>query len=122
MFCSSCGTQASDTDQTCSNCGRALAAAPVPAPYAVAQPQQVILVKSGKNSGLAAVLSFFWCGLGQIYNGQLGKGLIVGFVYFLSVLAMALLIGFITTPILWIWGMYDAYQTAERLNREQGLA
>lgn len=26
-----------------------------------------------KNPGLAAVLSFLFCGLGQIYNGQFGK-------------------------------------------------
>jgi len=25
-----------------------------------------------KSSGLAAVLSFFWCGLGQVYLGQFG--------------------------------------------------
>lgn len=27
-----------------------------------------------KNPGLAAVLSFFFMGLGQIYNGQIAKG------------------------------------------------
>lgn len=29
-----------------------------------------------KNPGVAAVLSFFWTGLGQIYNGRIGKGLL----------------------------------------------
>ena len=28
-----------------------------------------------KSSGLAAVLSFFWCGLGQVYLGQFGTGI-----------------------------------------------
>jgi len=28
-----------------------------------------------KNPGLAAILSFFICGLGQIYNGQIAKGI-----------------------------------------------
>lgn len=71
-----------------------------------------------KNSGLAAVLSFFVCGLGQIYNGEIGKG--IGFIigYFVSWLLMFVLIGFITTPILWIWGMIDAYKVAERINNE----
>ncbi|GAX91207.1 hypothetical protein [Effusibacillus lacus] len=75
-----------------------------------------------KNPGIAAVLSFFFAGLGQIYNGQIGKG--IGFIvaYFISVLLMFVLIGFITTPILWIWGMYDAYKTAERINRESSGA
>ena len=36
---------------------------------------------SYKNPGLAAVLSFFYMGLGQIYNGQIAKGIafIVGY-------------------------------------------
>lgn len=72
-----------------------------------------------KNPGVAAVLSFFYSGLGQIYNGQIGKG--IGFIvaYFISILLMFVLIGFVTTPILWIWGMVDAYKSAEKLNQEQ---
>lgn len=72
-----------------------------------------------KNAGLAAVLSFFVAGLGQIYNGQIGKG--IGFIvaYFISGLLMLVIIGFITTPILWIWGMVDAYNVATRINEQQ---
>lgn len=70
-----------------------------------------------KNPGLAAVLSFLITGLGQIYNGQLAKGIIFIIVYFFSWLLMFVLIGLITTPILWIWGMYDAYKVAERHNQ-----
>ena len=33
-----------------------------------------------KNSGIAAVLSFFYIGLGQIYNGQIGKCLLMMFI------------------------------------------
>ena len=62
------------------------------------------------------MLSFFYTGLGQIYNGQIGKGILLLIIYGASWLAMAVLIGFITTPILWIYGMYDAYKTAERIN------
>ena len=70
-----------------------------------------------RSPGLAAVLSFFWCGLGQIYNGQIGKGIAMLVIYAISWWMMWLIIGLITTPILWIWGMVDAYRTAERLNR-----
>lgn len=69
-----------------------------------------------KNPGVAAVLSFFYCGLGQIYNGQILKGILMFVTYSISILLMYVLIGFITTPILWIWGMYDAYKKAERMN------
>ena len=69
-----------------------------------------------KNPGIAAVLSFFVTGLGQIYNGQIAKGIILIIVYGISWCLMLVLIGFITTPVLWIWGIYDAYRTAERMN------
>jgi TM2 domain-containing membrane protein YozV len=62
-----------------------------------------------KSPGLGAVLSFFICGLGQIYNGQIVKGLIFLVAYFISWWMMYIVIGFITTPILWIWGIVDAY-------------
>jgi TM2 domain-containing membrane protein YozV len=69
-----------------------------------------------KNPGVAAVLSFFYCGLGQIYNGQILKGVLMLVAYSISIVLMYVLIGFITTPILWIWGMYDAYRKAEKIN------
>ena len=74
-----------------------------------------------KNPGVAAVLSFFFCGLGQIYNGQILKGIILLICYAISWLLMYILIGFIIVPILWIWGMYDAYRSAERINKESAL-
>jgi len=70
-----------------------------------------------KNPGLAAVLSFFWMGLGQIYNGQLAKGILFMIVYGFSWVLMFVLIGFITTPILFIYGIWDAYSSAEKINQ-----
>jgi TM2 domain-containing membrane protein YozV len=72
-----------------------------------------------KNPGVAAVLSFFFSGLGQIYNGQIGKGLLFISAQTVSLFLMFILIGFITSPIIWIWGMVDAYRTAERINHER---
>jgi len=74
-----------------------------------------------KNPGLAAVLSFFYMGLGQIYNGEIAKGIMFIIFYAISWLLMFILIGFITTPIMWIYGMWDAYSSAERINREISL-
>ena len=71
-----------------------------------------------KSPGLAAVLSFFWPGLGQIYNGEIGKGLLIMFVQIINALLMLVLIGFITAPIVLIWSIYDAYKTAERINAQ----
>lgn len=69
-----------------------------------------------KSPGIAAVLSFFWTGVGQIYNGQILKGLLLIGLQMVNALLMFVLIGFITYPIVWIWGIYDAYRTAERMN------
>ena len=69
-----------------------------------------------KNPGLAAVLSFFYMGLGQIYNGQIAKGIAFIIAYTISWILTAVLIGLITTPILFFYGMYDAYKSAEKVN------
>jgi TM2 domain-containing membrane protein YozV len=75
-----------------------------------------------KNPGLAAVLSFFYMGLGQVYNGQIAKGILFIVAYTISWVFIAsiilLPIGIITTPILFIWGMVDAYKSAEKINRD----
>lgn len=71
-----------------------------------------------KNPGIAAVLSFFWMGLGQIYNGQIAKGIAFMVLYGLSWILMLVVIGFITTPIMFIWGIYDAYKSATKINAD----
>lgn len=55
-----------------------------------------------KSPILAAVLSFLMGGLGQIYNGQPGKALLIFFTSWLI--------------IPWIYGIINAYKTANRIN------
>jgi len=50
----------------------------------------------------AAVLSFFIPGAGQVYNGQLEKGLRIFFFCWLV--------------LPWVYGIVDAFQTAQRIN------
>jgi TM2 domain-containing membrane protein YozV len=109
MFCSKCGQANADDARYCRFCATTLAPE---------TQQRVVVVRPAKSPGVAAVLSFFVCGLGQIYNGQIGKGIAMIIAYLISWYLCVLLIGFITTPILWIWGMIDAYKTAERINGE----
>ncbi len=56
-----------------------------------------------KNPGLAAVLSFFIPGVGQMYNGEIGKGILF------------LITAWLIIP--WIWSIFDAYSVANRINR-----
>ena len=71
-----------------------------------------------KNPGLAAVLSFFWAGLGQIYNGQIAKGIFFIVTYAIAWILTFVLVGLIMVPILFIWGIYDAYKSAQKINRD----
>lgn len=71
-----------------------------------------------KNPTTATILSFFIMGLGQIYNGQIGKGVMFIILYAISWALMWVLVGFITTPILWIWGLVDANKSAKKINKE----
>ena len=92
------------------------------------------------NPGLAAVFSFIFSGLGQIYNGQILKGLcimafsavgmvivIVGFVQIgfcimselfgtreLVAGSILLITGFLSMTILGVYNIYDAYNTAKK--------
>jgi TM2 domain-containing membrane protein YozV len=122
MFCQGCGREIAATDQFCQGCGRpsTQSSTVVSGSGAVAVPaQQPVIVVNQKNPGVAAVLSFFWSGLGQIYNGEIGKGILLLILYVISAMLMFAIIGFITTPALWIYGMVDAYKTAEKINAGQ---
>ncbi len=90
--CPSCGGEILDdgayAGQTvaCPRCGNELvmpntaAVQPLTAPAPAANKTSVYLYQAPKNSGLAAVLSFFYVGVGQVYNGQIGKGLLMIFL------------------------------------------
>jgi TM2 domain-containing membrane protein YozV/RNA polymerase subunit RPABC4/transcription elongation factor Spt4 len=113
-YCSNCGSTIDENAEICPECGvkqgRIGSYQQVETPT-YRQPRYQL-----KNPGLAAVLSAFFVGFGQIYNGEIGKGLLLIVVYFISILMIFVLIGFITTPLIWIFGIYDAYNTAKRIN------
>jgi TM2 domain-containing membrane protein YozV len=71
-----------------------------------------------KNPSVATILSFLFMGLGQLYNGQIGKALVFIVLYIISLALMTVVIGFVTTPILWIWGMIDANSSAKKINEK----
>lgn len=76
-----------------------------------------VVASSQKSPTLAVILSFLWPGLGQIYNGQLNKGLLMlaggvvfGVLCFFSI-GLPFFLG------IWIWSMVDAGLTAGHMNR-----
>ena len=75
------------------------------------------VTKEMRSAALAAILSA-WPGLGQAYNGQLGKGLgfIVVWSIFLGVTNSGVEFFSVLWLIIWAYGMYDAYATSIKLN------
>jgi len=101
------------------------------------------MLENRPHPGVAAVLSFVFNGLGQIYNGQIKKGF---FLIFLSTISMLLMItggvlaiiylskalvisrplvvslivfllGIIFAAAIGIFSIFDAYNTARKLNQ-----
>ena len=52
-----------------------------------------------RNPVLAAILSLIVAGLGQIYNGQIGKGVIFIVIQLINGALTAVLIGWLLLPI-----------------------
>jgi len=76
-------------------------------------PHPMLIVDDGpaslKSPGIALLLSILIPGVGQMYNGQVGKGILmlIG-----CVLLWIVLLGW----IIWLWSAIDAYQTAKAMN------
>lgn len=71
-----------------------------------------------KNPGLAAVLSFLIIGLGQIYNGQIGKGIGLMVAAGISGFLCTVIIGFVLLPIVWIYGIWEPTRLPKGLTKE----
>ena len=69
--------------------------------------------KPQKNPVVALILSLILSGLGQFYNGQYLKGILL---LFAELVGFALFI--VPGIIVWIFGMYDAYTSAKKINEE----
>ena len=70
---------------------------------------------------LAAVLSLILSGLGQIYNGQVTKGVVFIVVQIINAALTTVLIGFVLMPIVALWATIDAYLVAKRNNERYGF-
>ncbi|MGZ4852498.1 MAG: zinc-ribbon domain-containing protein [Halobacteriota archaeon] len=144
-FCTNCGVAVAQDSKYCQRCGEPLSTTEMLSPpmfspssepdihsYAGAdhpdqplaaptyQPQHydgAPAMVGRKNPGIAAVLSFLVIGLGQIYNGQILKGLLMLGV---AILCGITIVGLIVSFIIWLYGVFDAYGTAKRMNQDRG--
>ncbi len=98
-----------------------------PGPPAPAQPQwpahpaYPAPVVARKHPTVSLLCSLFVPGVGQMVNGETGKGVlmlagwIVCWLLFLTLVTILIAIG------IWVWAMVDAYRGAERWNVAHGL-
>lgn len=137
MYCPNCGTEAVPEAVFCNKCGCNLKERAQPAPAPASVPYALPL----KNSGLAAVLSFLFTGLGQIYAGKISRGIIFilvavgvamvttillfaglvtdseGVVQSFDSLYLAAIVGILIAYLaFYIWQIYDAYILTNKYN------
>jgi TM2 domain-containing membrane protein YozV len=67
---------------------------------------------------LALLFSLLWPGVGQVYNGQVRKGIILMVLYVMSLfLTYVSPIGFVAGGLLLVYGTVNAYHVAEYYER-----
>jgi TM2 domain-containing membrane protein YozV/ribosomal protein L40E len=103
-FCQHCGAQIDVAAEICPKCG--IRVAPAPQTF----------IQEKKSTGIAAIASVILPGLGQIYNGQIGKGIMFIILAIIFGVLVILLIGLILYPLFWAYNIYDAYNTAKKIN------
>ena len=113
-FCSHCGYKINKSVKNCHNCGSKM---DVNANVCHNCGAPVIY----KNPLAALALSFLFPGLGQLYNNQNRKAITLIVGYIVSLILCLILVGVILAIVVWIYGMYDAYNSAKALNDGESL-
>ncbi|WP_405294704.1 double zinc ribbon domain-containing protein [Methanobrevibacter sp.] len=113
-FCSFCGYQINREIRICANCGSKIDAMAKVCAHCGAK-----TIK--KNPIVALGLSLIFPGLGQLYNNQTNKGIILIIGYIVSFVLCLILIGIILVILIWIYGMYDAFISAKAINKGEIL-
>lgn len=91
---------------------------PPASPRLAAVQQRVVVVK---DPGVAAILSFFWTGAGQIYNGQIGLGLLLMVFQIINFFLIFVGIGLLLLPAVWLFGIFNAHGESRRVNERHGV-
>jgi len=112
QFCHQCGASISKVSTFCEGCG---ALVNQNFEYNIekkpADSSLYTLFGNQKNPFLAALASFLWTGMGQVYNGNLLRG----FAFLIGAIISSLVF-FFPGILIWLYGIYDAYHTAKQMN------
>lgn len=109
VYCRHCGEVISAQAEICPECGVRQRDPPTSSLDSLLDE-----VTEGGNPFVAALASALLPGLGQLYNRELTKGLVVFAAAIFAAFSMAVFVGFLLYPAVWIYAIYDAYRVAER--------
>lgn len=109
-YCHNCGERIDGRAEICPECGVRQSGTGPGASNATG---------SEKDPAVAALLSFVFVGAGQLYNGQVARGIVffVGFAFgggFLSVITFGLALPLMF--LMWVFAVFDAYDQAKKIN------
>ncbi|MDO5848418.1 MAG: zinc ribbon domain-containing protein [Methanobrevibacter sp.] len=102
--CSSCGSSVDSSAKFCDMCGADLD-----------ENKEVIVVEK-VNPIKSAIFSAIVPGIGQVYNNQPKKGLIIFVIWIIGVILILFIVGWIIVVIMWLYSIYDAFTSAKKLN------
>ena len=108
-FCPVCGKPVDRASRFCNNCGARLDTIGPAGKTGSAQTAHEM-----KSPILAVLCSFFLPGLGQVYDGEMERGIAI----FLGTL-VGFFVFVIPGLIFWIFGMKDASSLANRMNKRE---
>ena len=119
-YCINCGAQIDEEAESCPRCGFIQYYPDEDQEeeryYQEKEKRHYQVKYQHKSPFLAVILSFFVVGLGQVYNGQILKGIIIFVAAIIAVFLWAIIIGILFSILIWLYAIYDAYTTAQRIN------
>lgn len=107
VFCRDCGAVISENAEICPACGVRQQEPPKSSVESVLDD-----LTEGGNPFIAAGLSVVLPGLGQLYNRELEKGIIVMVASLVALASVVVLVGVVLYPAIWLYAIYDAYVVA----------
>lgn len=115
-YCSNCGKATDKTDKYCPYCGIKNSEKKS---FTENLNEEIKKFTADKEPFTAAVLSIFFPGLGQIYNGEFKKGFFIQLSYILSlILSAVFLIAYLLPIAIIIISVYDAHTKAEKMKQK----
>lgn len=120
VYCRNCGKPMEESASCCPSCGAQNNSK-------TTQESESFTDRVEKEAGgfmnkkepfIAALLSFIFPGLGQVYNGEFKKGLFIQIAYLITWTAAFIFFLFAIIPIvILIYTIYDAYTEADKMRK-----